>query len=282
MERYAVVVALIPEPAPTRGFDVICAGEIGWKLAGSTLRPSGGAPEVARALAGVGLRVGLATVLPDDAFGRRTYERLAAAGVDVDGVSFTLRRPSLVLVDPTGAAHARAGEHEATPPVEVPAHWQAAVLLLTGLSPVVSHAAAMCKAARAARRAGTFVLLDFDAGLHAWVGRDPRTIRMVLREVDAARCSLADLAVVGLDAADVRDTLREDAVLVVSDALGGAVVRGPFGEIPVVRGAPRARGEGDALTAALCAELARPGVAGESAAARWRRMVQGPRAAGPN
>lgn len=261
-------------------FDVICAGEIGWKLAGPTLRPGGGAVEVARTLAGVGLRVGLATVLPDDVFGRRTHAQLAAAGVDVGGVSFTLRRPSLVLVDPTGGAHAPASESEATPPIEVPASWQASVLLLTGLSPVVSHAAAMCKAARAARRAGTFVLLDFDAGLHAWVGRDPRTIRMVLREVDAARCSIADLAVVGLDATVVRATLREDAVLVVSDSLGGAMVRGPFGEIPVVRGAPRPRGDGDALTAALCAELVRPGVAGESAAARWRRMVRG--SAGPN
>jgi hypothetical protein len=57
---------------------------------------------------------------------------------------------------------------------------------------------------------------------------------MVLREVDAARCSLADLAVVGMDVAAVRGVLRPGAVLVVSDDHGGAVATGPFGEVAFV------------------------------------------------
>lgn len=267
--------ALVSGAVARRTFDVVCAGEIGWKLAAHTGRPlraSGGALEVARLLAGRGLRVGLASSLPDDAFGRRTADRLLAAGVDVTGVSFHPPPPSLFLVDPTGGAHAL--HREATPPIEVPLAWQSSLLLLTGLSPVVSHAAALCRAARAARRAGTFVLLDVDAGLHAWAGREPRTVRMVLREVDAARCSLADLAVVGFDVGTVRAALRADAVLVVSDGVGGVVARGPFGEV-TGRGAA-AKGEGTLLTAALCAELARPAAAGESAAARWWRAIGGP------
>jgi sugar/nucleoside kinase (ribokinase family) len=140
---------------------------------------------------------------------------------------------------------------------------------------VLSHAAALCRAARAARRRGALVLLDFDASLHVWVGREPRTVRMVLREVDVARCSLADLAVLGLDASAVRAALRPGATLVVSDAMGGIVATGPFGEVAVAPAdATRTqRGGGDALTAALCAELTRSGEPGESPSARWHRAL---------
>jgi len=150
-------------------------------------------------------------------------------------------------------------------------------LLLSGLSPAVSHAAALCKAARAARRSGAFVLIDFNASLRAWAGRDSRTIRMVLREVDAARCSLADLAVVGMDVAAVRGVLRPGAVLVVSDDHGGAVATGPFGEVafvPSQGSQSRAAGAGDACTAAICREMARRAEPGESPNARWFRALQ--------
>jgi 2-dehydro-3-deoxygluconokinase len=166
---------------------------------------------------------------------------------------------------------------EEQPPLEVPDGWTAEVLLLSGLSPVVSHAAALCRAARAARRKGSLVLLDFNASLHVWAGRDPRTIRMVLREVDAARCSVADLAVVGLDVETVRRFLRSRAALVVSDAVGGAVARGPFGEVvftPPEEAPIRPSGSGDAVTAALCTELTRACEVGESPSSRWYRALQ--------
>jgi 2-dehydro-3-deoxygluconokinase len=273
---------VVPERA--RRFDVICAGEALLKLtprvgspSGVGLRPGGGAVNVALALARHGLRVGLATVLTDDEFGRTSLEKIAAAKVDVGGVALARPRAGYVLVDSSGGARQvpSVGAEEA--PLEVPAGWSSRLMVLSGLSPVVSHAAALCKAARAARRDGALVLIDFNASLHVWVGRDPRTIRMVLREVDVARCSFADLAVLGMDVAMVRAALRPTAVLLVSDGLGGAVATGPFGEAAL---APSAavplppNGAGDAFTAAVCAELTRPGEPGESPAALWHRALR--------
>src|SRR5262249_45708776 len=113
----------------------------------------------------------------------------------------------------------------------------------------------------------------------AWAGRDPRTIRMVLREIDAVRCSLADLAVVGMDAEAVRAALRPGAVLVVGDESGRTVATGPFGEVIVARSpasasASPAPGGGEGVMAAIGAERARAS-RNESAGARWRRALQG-------
>lgn len=280
--------ATVEETRRPKSFDVVCAGEALWKLAtprGPTakglpsvrLRPGGGAVDVALALARQGLRVGLATVLTDDKLGRARFERIAASGVDVGGVALSRPRSGFVLVDASGGANQVPADVEERPPLEIPEGGKSDVLLLSGLSPVVSHAAALCKAARAARRKGTFVLLDFNASLHVWAGRDPRTIRMVLREVDAARCSVADLAVVGLDVEMVRAFLRQSAVLTVSDGNGGATATGPFGEVVLVPPAAnlrRAHGSGDSVAAALCVELTRPGEVGESPSARWHRALR--------
>jgi 2-dehydro-3-deoxygluconokinase len=274
---------VVPEPGRARRFDAICAGEALWKLApagsatGVRLRPGGGAVNVALALAREGLRVGLATVLTDDDFGRGSSERIAASGVDIGGVALARPGRGFVLVDASGGASQVPTFAEEEPPLEVPVGWSSQILILSGLSPVISHAAALCKAARAARRQGALVIVDFNASLHVWVGRDPRTIRAVLGEVDAARCSFADLAVLGMDVATVRGALRRSAVLVVSDGARGAVATGPFGEVAF---APRERapvhpiGAGDAFTAALCAELARPGEPGESPSALWHRALR--------
>jgi sugar/nucleoside kinase (ribokinase family) len=280
-------VVLHEEPR-TRTFDVICAGGASWKVASTAgafapsslrlpLRPSGGAVDVALTLAKQGLRVGLASVFSDDDFGRASRERIAALGIDVDGVSLASAGSGFVLVDAGGGASAVPSDEELSPPLEVPSGWSSQLLLLSGLSPVVAHAAALCKAARAARREGALVLLDFDASLRVWIGRDPRTVRMVLREVDVARCSLADVAVLGSDVAEVRAALRPGATLVVSDAAGGIVATGPFGEVAVAPSdatSSRRTGGGDALTAALCAELTRPGEPGESPSGRWHRALR--------
>ena len=271
-------------PERPRRFDVICAGEALLKLApiadprsmGVRLRSGGGAVQVALALARQGLRVGLATVLTDDELGRRSLERIVASNVHVGGVSLARPRPGFVLVDASGGAKQVPSPAEEEPPLEVPIGWSSGMLVLSGLSPVVSHAAALCRAARAARRDGALVLIDFNASLHVWVGRDPRTIRTVLREVDVARCSHADLAVLGMDVATVREALRPTAVLMVSDAAGGAVATGPFGEVAVASReaiALRPLGAGDAFTAAVCAELSRHGEPGESPSALWHRAL---------
>jgi sugar/nucleoside kinase (ribokinase family) len=275
----------IEEEPRAKRFDVICAGEALWKIAtpagplsrtSPAVRPGGGPMNIALALASQGLRIGLATVLADDTLGRGYVEKIAVSGVDVAGVSLARSRPGIVRVDASGGASPLPADAEQQQPLEVPVGWSCRILLLSGLSPVVSHAAALCKAARAARRDGSFVLIDFNASLHVWAGRDARTIRMVLREVDAARCSLADLAVLGMDVATVRAALRPTAVLVVGDGAGGAVATGPFGEATFAppRGVRLRTGAGDACTAAICAELLRPVDPGESAAARWFRALQ--------
>jgi sugar/nucleoside kinase (ribokinase family) len=262
-------------------FDVICAGEALWKIgdlgdpagteAALRFRPNGGAVDAALRLARGRLRVGLATVLKDDRFGRAARGRIAAAGVDVGGVSLTPARHGLVFVDRIGGARQSIAEKDEEPPFELPAHWQAQIVLLSGLSPVVSHVAALCRAARAARRIGAVVVLDAGAGLHAWSGRDPRTFRMLLREIDVARCSVADLATLGMDVATMRTALRPDTTLVMSGGAREAIAVGPFGEVTCAIGGV----EGTALSAAICAELVHPGAPGESAAGRWHRVLSG-------
>jgi 2-dehydro-3-deoxygluconokinase len=274
---------VVPEKGRVRRFDAICAGEALWKLApagtvqGVRLRPAGGAVNVALALAREGLRTGLATVLTDDDFGRRTLEKIAASGVDVGGVALARTRAGFVLVDASGGAKQVPSLAEEESPLRVPRQWSSQILILSGVSPVISHAAALCKAARAARRQGALVVVDFNASLHVWAGRDPRMLRGLLREVDVARCSLADLAVLGMDVTTVRSVLRRSAVLVVGEGAGEAMATGPFGEVTF---APREalpirpNGAGDAFTAAVCAELVRPAEPGESPNALWYRALR--------
>jgi 2-dehydro-3-deoxygluconokinase len=270
--------------AQEAAFDVICAGEAtlsmsatGGALASSLrLRPGGGAVNVAMALAKRGLRVGLATSLGDDMFGRALRDRIVAAGVDAGGVSLAPPRTGLVLLHGAGGSRhvlSYRGEDE---PATVPAGWAAKVLLLSGLSPVVSHGAALCKSARAARRKGSTVVLDANARLEAWAGQDSRAVRSVLREADVVRCSSADLAVLGLDVEQVRAAMRKAAIFVGGNALGDAWATGPFGEVVEKRGgaASGLLGGGDALTASICAELARAGEAREDL---WARALRGGR-----
>ncbi|MBS2020482.1 MAG: carbohydrate kinase family protein [Deltaproteobacteria bacterium] len=269
---------------PDVRFDVICAGEAQWKVAmpttrvsGMPLRPGGGAVDLALALARERLHVGLATIMSDDDVGRRSLARLRESRVDTGGVKLARPRGGLVLVDATGAANELTRAPEESTTFEIPESWSSDLLLLSGLSPVTSRAAILCREARRARRRGTLVAIDFNASLHAWAGRDPRTILMVLREVDVARCSVADLAVLGMEIAQVRASLRETAALVVNNAAGAAVATGPFGQVAITPKDARpvlgSRGAGDAFTAAMCTELLRPGDPGESASASWHRAL---------
>lgn len=271
-----------------RRFDVICAGQALWsftapggnfftKLTSLRFHPGGGAAKAALTLAQRGLRVGLATTLDDDAFGQTLLARIAAAGVDVGGVALGPAHSGLFFVEGGGSASQIVSYREVEQPVAVPAGWSAQVLLLSGLSPVVSHAAALCKAARAARRQGSIVVVDVNARRHVWAGHDQRAIRMVLREADVVRCSAEDLAVLGLNAASVRTALRDSAVLVGSNGMGGAWATGPFGEIAQAAqrsAVPRPVGAGDVFTAGICAELARAGDLGEGRIEVWQRALQ--------
>ncbi len=141
--------------AQARSFDVLCVGDallsIGRRDA-SLARPTGGAVTTALALARERLNVALVSVLADDRSGRALLARLGNSGVDVAGVARAA--PSAGIVFVRGGARQLVASHEAEQPITIPDGWSSQVLLLSGLSPVVAHAAAFCKAARAGRRAG--------------------------------------------------------------------------------------------------------------------------------
>lgn len=266
-------------------FEVICAGEARWDLAargvlGSAaealrFRPGGAAVRVALALAARGVRVGLSASLGDDTAGRALLARVTAAGVDTAGVSLSPAQTGLLLVQGQGAAARVLTHRQGEAPIAVPPGWAAPVLLLTGVTPVVAHAAAFCKEARAARRAGTLTVIDLNARRHLWAGQDARVIRSLVAEADVVRCSAEDLAVLGLSAPAIRAMMRPGTVLVAS---GAAAIQatGPFGEIVRERpldAAIRAPGAGDAFTAAMCAELARAGAPGTERLDVWSRLL---------
>ncbi len=274
--------------ASEKSFDVICAGEALWQFVSTDgvlaksprarhLQLGGGPVNVALALAREGFRVGLATVLSDDSIGRSSLEKVATAGIDVEGVALAPRLSNLVLVDARDTTHESPLGIATDRALEIPASWSSKLLFLSGLSPAVAQAAALCKAARRARRDGTLVLLHCHATLHAWTGHDSRTIRALFREVDAAHCSLSDLATLGMDAAMVRDALREDATTIVSDRSGGAVAMGQFGEVTLFPSNVMSKstdGAADAFSAAMCTELLRGTLPGESPSARWDRALR--------
>jgi len=262
-----------------RGFDVICAGNAFLNVAGRegrlSVRPGGGAITAALAVAAQGLRVGLVTVLPDDTRSRALRARVAESGIDVGGVRLDTPGRGLVFVRGGARQVVPVGEEDTS--IEVPGGWSCQVLLLSGMSPVVSHGAALCKAARAARRAGTLVVVDVDARWDLWQGRDSRAIRMVLREADVIWCTAQDLFGLDMDLPALRASMRKTAVLVRSDGAGHTAATGPFGEVTHQRNesiplAPLA--EGDAFTAAICSELARVGHADERGGALWARALR--------
>jgi sugar/nucleoside kinase (ribokinase family) len=235
-----------------RSFDVICAGEASFPL-GPRLRPRGGAINAALALAHRGVRVAIATSLEDDAFGRALEARLAAAKIGV-----ALVRASRLLLTGTSRIVLSGSEDD---PFEIPDAWTSPVLLLSGVSPSVVHSAAMCRAARTARRRHTLVVLDVNARWHRWFGREPRSMRALLREADVVRCSPEDLAVLGDDATTLRSLVRRDAVTLITNNAGVVTAMGTFGQVtraPERTLALRPRGAGDAFTASICADLVRP------------------------
>jgi sugar/nucleoside kinase (ribokinase family) len=257
-------------------FDVICAGDLLWRSArlhGERIvaQPARAAlADVAARLAREGLRVGVATTLDDDRRGRSLRADLAKAGVDVGGVAFAPPASGLVVVDAVGGEVDILAESGSPREVDVPSGWSSQVLLLCGLSPITSKAAALCRAARRARRDGTVVVLDASGSMKQWAGRDPRMLAMLIREAHVVRCSVLDLAILGIESASVRRMMRADATLVVADGIGVSAT-GPFGEVRVDRAE---EDEGVRCTAALCLALARPHRDAESDAGRWHRVLR--------
>jgi sugar/nucleoside kinase (ribokinase family) len=238
-------------------FHVLCAGEGAFSVDDGRLVPRG-ATLSALALARGGVRVGLASVFEDRSHARSLVADAKDAGVDVEGVAFAPARSAIVAAIPSGDASPIDAD-DATP-VVVPDAWSADVLLLSTVSPSIPVAAAMCRLARATRRAGARVVVDVNARRLQWAGRDPRTIHGLLREAHVVRVSASDLFGLWTDVEGLRRAMRPDATLIWTEGGGVARAMGAFGEIA---SAPRERfdrsrpGAGDVFTAAICRALHR-------------------------
>lgn len=244
-----------PLLAPLRAFDLICAGEALWRVIGrDQVTPAGGAVTIALRAAREGLSVGVVTSLADDSLGQALAHRLTESGVDVGGLAWTTSLGSLVVVRGDVTATMRGPSAS----WEIPPRWSAAVTLLAGVTPNATHAAALVRAARAAKRAGSIVVLDLNARRQVWAGHDPRYVRSLFREVDVLRASAEDRAALNLDETEMRHALRDDAVLVSTTHGGDARALGPFGELTkLVRGRRDllSLGMRDRFTVALCRAL---------------------------
>jgi sugar/nucleoside kinase (ribokinase family) len=264
------------DPRRRASFDVICAGEPVWQSAGGhddrvPRAARARIVDIAKRLARKELRVGVATVLEDDRRGRALRADMAGSSIDVSAVTLAAPAPGLVVVDAVGGELDVVAERGAPREFEIPPDWSSQVLLLCGVSPLTPKAAALCRAARRARRDGTIVVLDAAGSLRQWAGHDSRTLSMVIREADVVRCSFMDLAILGTESAGIRRAMRADATLLVSDG-GGTTAIGPFGDLRVNRRS-RSGETSDECTATVCLDLARPQRATESGAGRWKRVL---------
>jgi sugar/nucleoside kinase (ribokinase family) len=274
------IAAEVIEARRHQSFDVICAGEPLWQASphqrgNAAPAVSAGLLNIATMLAVTRVRVGLATALEDDRFGRRSRAEMAALGVDVSAVKLASVVTDLVIVDASGGQSWVTSAGGEVTDLEIPPSWSSQVLLLSGVSAITSRLAALCKAARRARRHGTVVVLDVVGSLRHWADHDPRVISMVLREADVVRCSVFDLAVIGLDSATVRRAMRSNATLVVNDAAGTVAV-GTFGAVEV-RACPESiapQRYAESCAAAICAEFARPQAVAETQSGRWYRVLR--------
>jgi sugar/nucleoside kinase (ribokinase family) len=262
--------------ARAKTFDVICVGSATVRLTRKgNLQLGPGAVGAELRLAHMGASVGLASAFQDDAVGRRTRDALADAGVDSSAVSALPPSSGVFLVegreDDRDVVESREREDVF---IGVPEGWSSRVVLVSGVSPLVSHGAALVKVARAARRWGALVVVDLNARARTWNGRDARAIRSVLREADVVRATMDDLVVLRVDVATLREMAKPTAVLVLGETRSDARASGPFGEIAPPPNVAPAKESASALVARLCFELARTtSDRVESSAALWERAL---------
>ncbi|WP_437935839.1 PfkB family carbohydrate kinase [Sorangium sp. So ce341] len=258
--------------------------------------PGGGAVNTAMALVRLGVPSGVCAALGDDALGRGLRDEVAAAGVDVGRLALGAARTGLMLVaiarGEARFAGYRQGELEARElAAALPARWQARVVHFTGIAPVRGAIGAIARAAAAARREGCAVSIDVNARPRMWpragraaaparagagaaapagagagTGDGVRGCFRLFAQADLVKCSAGDLEVLGTTARALRERLRPEATLVVTDGARATLVLGPEGERAV---APRPvrpldpTGAGDAFCAGMLASLA------WEARARW-------------
>lgn len=270
MKKGRATVTAAPPP-----LDVLCVGEAMWDLfapAGVTfdhaeslaLRPGGAAVNVALALTEQGLRVGVAAAMSTDALGPALRARLAAAGVVTAHLTTMPARTALVLIERVAGARRLVGyRSEEEPEPVVQEGFDARILFLTGLLPSEAQQKVWRAAALDARLRKIPVVIDINARPRLWTGVDPGAALGVLRTADVVKCSVGDLAALGLGEPDravpaLRASLRTRATFVLTDGPHPALAIGRFGAVEARCRPARVvdpTGCGDAFSAALLAAL---------------------------
>ena len=214
---------------------IVCFGEILLRVAAPPGRMllqtpaldacAGGAEaNVAVALALLGHRTAMVSVLPDNPLGRAALESLRAHGVDTSGIRLRPGRMGLYFITPDAAArpseiiYDRAGSAYA---LADPGLYDWAALLdgagwlhVSGISPAIGDgpAQAVLAAMRAARAAGVRVAFDGSAGTPgAGHGQDgPAALLEAMRMADVLCAGPRDIDF-ALDRPELMDAAREDA-----------------------------------------------------------------------
>jgi 2-dehydro-3-deoxygluconokinase len=222
--------------APDMADRIVCFGEILLRLAAppGRLLPqvpafdagTGGAEaNVAVALALLGHRAAMVSVLPDNALGRAALESLSAQGVDTSGIRLQpgrmglyflesgAARPAEIIYDRAGSAYALADPDLYDWPALLDG---AAWLHVSGISPAVGDgpAQAVLAALRTARTRGVRVAFDgtYRASLWAERGRDGAPLLLdAMRHADVLFAGPRDIALV-LGRPELADPARETEV----------------------------------------------------------------------
>lgn len=216
---------------------IVCFGEILLRLAAPPGRAPSAAPafdagmdgaeaHVAVALALLGHRAAMVSVLPDNALGRAALDSLRAHGVDTSGVRLQPGRMGLYFLEPGAGArpadiiYDRAGSAYALADPDLydwPALLDGAAWLhVSGIAPAVGDgpAQAVLTAMRAARAGGVRVAFDGSYRAPQWAerGQDGAPLLLeAMRQADVLFADPGDIALV-LGRPELADPAREAEV----------------------------------------------------------------------
>jgi fructokinase len=270
----------------TAPFDVVVFGEAIWdffpRRAGEPLRtrrhevrhPGGAPANVARTLAGLGLRTSLVTALGDDELGRAMVEELAARGVGTNDIVLVPARTAVTFVEvrEDGSRsflfyrHPSADmtlERSQLRPAAFLARWVHLGSSTLSRSPTRE---ATLEAVRLGAEQGALVSVDINARRHLWPKDHDLRIDLapVLERADFLKASEEDLEALGvpptIEGARALHALRTGRLTVLTLAERGAIgflgqheLHLPAPEVPV----RDVTGAGDAFVAGALAVLAR-------------------------
>lgn len=255
--------------------EILCVGELLWDLhvpPGTPLSEAnhvsfetgGSATNVAKHLVKLGVRAGVLGVVGEDALGTALLDRLAREKIDVRYVQKMTARTGLILIsnDPPVAVGYRAAEEEAQAFRQaLNGEYTPKILHFSNILPNRTAIHALAKAAQRARRAGTIVTVDANLRPRLWRSdAAAKTNPLELLEIaDVVKLSREDLEMLREEHPEVlRDRLRDDVILIVTNGAEATHAWGPRGhvKVDVVKlDVPMAVGAGDAFFAGCLATM---------------------------